>query len=61
MAGEGQGLGTENSKLSELAEIWHGQWVGYIGFKNMYFVWGGAVVGEGHAFEVADKTYLVNE
>ena len=56
----GEGLGAENSKLSELAENLHGQWVGYIGFKNVYFVWGGAV-GEGHAFEVADKTYLVNE
>ena len=59
MAGEGLGLGTENSKLSELAEILHGQWVGYIGFKNVYLGWGGAA-GEGHPFEVADRIYLPN-
>ena len=54
--GEGQ---AENSKLSELAEILHGQWVGYVGFKNVYLEWGGAM-GEGQAFEVADRTCLQN-
>ena len=55
----GKGLGAENSKLSELTEILHGQWVGYICFKNVYLGLG-EPVGEVHAFEVADKTYLQN-
>ena len=49
----------KNSNLLELAEILHGQWVGYVDFKNIYFGWGGAA-GEGHAFEVADRAYLPN-
>ena len=53
MAGEGQ---AENSKLSELAENLHKQWVGYVCLKNVYLGLGDAV-GEGQDFEVAEKTF----